>query len=31
MRETRRLVGSSINGRHGNEQTRPSLTIDQTN
>src|SRR6476660_2224714 len=31
MRETRRLVGSSINGRHGNEQTRPSLTIDETN
>jgi acetate kinase len=26
MRETRRLVGSSINGRHGNEQTRLSLT-----
>ena len=31
MRETRRLVGSSINGRHGKEQTRPSLTIDETN
>ena len=30
MRETRRLVGSSINGRHGNEQTRPSLTIDES-
>ena len=25
MRETRRLVGSSINRRHGKEQTRPSL------
>jgi acetate kinase len=25
MRETRQLVGSSINGRHGKEQTRPSL------
>ena len=31
MRETRRLVGSSINGRHGNEQARPSLIIDETN
>jgi acetate kinase len=31
MRETRRLVGSSINGRHGKEQTRPSLTIDENN
>ena len=31
MRETRRLVGSSINGRHGKEQTRPSLTIDEKN
>ena len=31
MRETRRLVGSSINGRHQKEQTRPSLTIDETN
>jgi acetate kinase len=31
MRETRRLVGSSINWRHGNEQIRPSLTIDETN
>src|SRR6476619_6407588 len=28
MRETRRLIGSSINGRHGQEQTRPSLIID---
>jgi acetate kinase len=31
MRETRRLVGSSINGRHGKEQTRSSLAIDETN
>ena len=31
MRETRRLVGLSINGRDGKEQTRPSLTIDETN
>jgi acetate kinase len=31
MRETRRLVGSPINGRHGKEQTRPSLTIDENN
>ncbi len=31
MRETRRLVGSSINGRHGKEQARPSLTIDENN
>jgi acetate kinase len=31
MRETRRLVGSSINGRHGKEQTRPSLTTDENN
>src|SRR6266550_1093546 len=30
MRETRRLVGSSINGRHRKEQTRSSLTIDKT-
>jgi len=29
MRETRRLVGSSINGRHGKEQTRPSLIIKE--
>ena len=26
MRETRRLVGSSVNGRHAKEKTRPSLT-----
>jgi hypothetical protein len=25
MRETRRLAGSSINGRHGKEQISPSL------
>jgi Acetate kinase len=31
MRETRRLVGSSSNGRHGKEQTRSSLTIDEKN
>jgi len=31
MRETRRLVGSSTNGRHEKEQTRSSLTIDETN
>lgn len=31
MREARRLVGSSTNGRHGREQPRPSLTIDETN
>jgi acetate kinase len=31
MRETRRLVDSSINGRHGKEQTQPSLTLDETN
>jgi len=31
MRETRRLVGSFVNGRHAKEQTRSSLTIDETN
>jgi len=31
MRETRRLVGSSINGRYGKEQARPSLIIDENN
>jgi acetate kinase len=31
MRETRRLVGSSINGRHGREHARPSLIIDENN
>jgi acetate kinase len=31
VREARRLVGSSTNGRHGREQTQPSLAIDETN
>jgi acetate kinase len=31
MRETRRLVGSSINGRHGKEQTRSSLIMEEKN
>ena len=31
MRETRRLIGSSINGRHGKEPARPSLIIDENN
>jgi hypothetical protein len=31
MRETRQLIGSSINGPHGMEQTRLSLTINETN
>ena len=31
MRETRRLVGSSINWRHGNENAQPSLIIDEKN
>ena len=31
MRETRRMVGSSISRRDGKEQTGPSLTIDETN
>jgi acetate kinase len=31
MRETRRLVGSSINGRHRKEPARPPLTIDENN
>ena len=31
LRETRRLVGSSVNLRHAKEQTRSSLTIDETN
>ena len=30
MRETRRLVGSSINWRHENENAQPSLIIDET-
>ena len=29
--KARRLVGSSTNGRHGREQTPPSLTVDKTN
>ncbi|HTG14402.1 MAG TPA: hypothetical protein VK747_03945, partial [Blastocatellia bacterium] len=31
MRETRQLVGSSINGRHEKEQAPPSLIIDENN
>src|SRR5512132_1439795 len=31
MRETRRLVGSSINWRHENETAQPSLIIDEKN
>jgi acetate kinase len=31
MRETRRLVGSSINWRHENENAQPSLIIDEKN
>ena len=31
MRETRRLVGSSISWRHGNENAQPSLIIDEKN
>ena len=31
MRETRRLVGSSISRRHGDENAQPSLIIDEKN
>jgi len=31
MRETRRLVGSSLGGHRGNEHARPSLIIDENN
>jgi acetate kinase len=31
MRETRRLVGSSVSRRHENEHARPSLIIDENN
>ena len=29
MRETRRLVGSSISRRHGNENAEPCLIVDE--